>query len=255
MKKKIINSIISVGFLATLCKIILYPLNKILWLRNKAKIIKLADAESRFTRIYETNYWNSNESVSGTGSTLLYTENLRKELPFLVDKFSIKSIFDAPCGDFTWMQEFLKSNELVYVGGDIVKKLIDNLNLRRHELVCKNPPNFLHFDITKDEFPNVDLWICRDCLFHLSYQDTWLAINRFVESKIPFILTTTHSNDNFFMNRDIHSGEFKYIDLFSTPYNFPPPLYRIEDWHSPDTPREMCLWSREQILGVLNGLN
>ncbi len=144
---------------------------------------------------------------------------------------------------------------LKYVGGDIVKPLIDNLNTTKQQATALQKPTFLHFDITKNEFPKVDLWLCRDCLFHLSYHVTWLALDKFIQSYIPYMLTTTHCNSSNFLNSDIKSGEFRFMDLFLSPYNFPEPLYRVEDWQSPDTPREMCLWSREQILIAMNKNN
>ena len=37
---------------------------------------------------------------------------------------------------------------------------------------------------------------------------------------------------------DISTGDFRFIDLFSKPYNFPSdPLYVIEDWIAPDPER------------------
>ena len=57
-----------------------------------------------FTKIYDTKFWYNCESLSGAGSNLLYTENLRKELPKLFDIFNIKTVLDAPCGDMNWMR-------------------------------------------------------------------------------------------------------------------------------------------------------
>lgn len=56
--------------------------------------------EDRFTDIYYGNGWTADESVSGQGSTVENTFKLRRQLPELFDKFEIRSIFDAPCGDF-----------------------------------------------------------------------------------------------------------------------------------------------------------
>ena len=58
--------------------------------------------------------------------------------------------------------------------------------------------------------------------------------------------------DSSFINRDILTGDFRRIDLFSKPYNFPTnPLYVIEDWIFPDPERQMCLWDREQVILAL----
>jgi len=102
--------------------------------------------------------------------------------------------------------------------------------------------------LIKDEFPNAHLMICRDCLFHLSYEDTRLVLKNFINSGIQYLLTTTHKNISGFQNRNISTGSFRKIDLFSTPYSFDSsPIARIDDWKYPEPEREMCLWSSEQI--------
>jgi hypothetical protein len=54
--------------------------------------------ESMFTGIYEHHLWPEEETRSGEGSTLSYTEKFRTELPKLFEQFNITSVLDAPCG-------------------------------------------------------------------------------------------------------------------------------------------------------------
>lgn len=246
---KLKESLLNEGLVATAVKIILYPINRSKNKRFQNEVLSLKSNEDRFTWIYKNNYWSSSESLSGTGSTLKYTENLRKELPNLFSKYSIQKVFDAPCGDFNWMSHLLPSVKLEYIGGDIVKPLIESLNSKHKSTNI----SFVHFDLIKEIPPEVDLMICRDCLFHLSFQDIKSVLENFIKSKSTYLLTTTHKNtENSFTNRDISTGEFRRIDLFSKPYSFPAdPLYVIEDWIAPDPERLMCLWSREQILSAL----
>ena len=248
--KKMKKSLHGNGCLFTFLKILRYPLNCIKRGRFNKEILNLSSNEDRFTWIYRNNYWGSEESFSGTGSTLHYTENIRKELPLLFKEFSIKKIFDAPCGDFNWMRLLLPEVEIDYIGGDIVKPLIDELN-REH---AANNISFLHFDLIKQIPPRVDLMICRDCLFHFSYENTRSVLENFLKSETKYLLTTTHVNKiNGFINSDISTGDFRLMDLFSSPYNFPRnPLHAIEDWLPPDPERQMCLWSREQIAVALS---
>ena len=186
------------------------------------------------------------------GFGVLYTENLRKELPVLIKKFSIKKIFDGACGDFNWMQHFLKTVDIEYIGGDIAEQLIHSNNIK-----YKNDKiSFIHIDLVNHHYPTADLMICRDCLFHLSYKDTRFLLDRFIESNSKYLLATTHKNkNNSFVNKDIVSGDYRMTDLFSPPYNFnPSPLSRIDDWMAPEPEREMCLWSRDQIISLKNSL-
>lgn len=237
------------GLIATAIKIIKYPINRLKNKRFQSEVLSLKSNEDRFTWIYENNFWSSSESLSGTGSTLQYTENLRKELPNLFSRYSIKRVFDAPCGDFNWMSHLLPSVNIKYIGADIVKPLIDNLNNKYKSANI----SFIYFDLVNDIPPEVDLMICRDCLFHLSFQDIRSVLENFIKSDSTYLLTTTHKNmESSFTNRDISTGDFRRIDLFSKPYSFPAdPLYVIEDWIAPDPERQMCLWSRDQVLMAL----
>jgi len=182
------------------------------------------------------------ESISGVGSTLNYTESLRQELPILFKNFNITSIFDAPCGDMNWMSVFLKENKIDYIGADIVKHVVDN-NQQYANLTTK----IVHLDITLSEFPDADLWICRDCWFHLPDEYIFKSIDNFLKSNIKYLLTTTHINHGF-QNTNLKDVGFKLIDLYLEPYSFPKPLYKIKDYFGKKTPREMVLFSREQLV-------
>jgi hypothetical protein len=202
--------------------------------------------EERFTEIYKRRYWSSGKTQSGEGSTLAHTKNLRNKLPELFSAFSIRSIFDAPCGDLNWMKRVLRSNDLNYIGGDIVLPVIERLRAKYSDPKTK----FIHIDLTRSAFPFADLMICRDCLFHLSFADTKLVLQNFVDSKIPYLLTATHKGN--FQNEDITTGHYRLINLFAAPYHFPHEVQcRIDDWRTPHPQKEMCLWTRGQIISAL----
>lgn len=213
-------------------------------------ILSPGSVKDKFTKIYQNNYWLSTESVSGSGSTLKYTKSLRDHLPQIVTDFRISSIFDGPCGDFHWMRQLLPDLGVDYVGGDIVSEIIDKNNRSFRQ----DGVRFIQIDITSDELPKADLMICRDCLFHLSYEAIEAFKANFLRSDIKFILTANHINDPVrFENRDIETGDFRLIDLFAPPFDFPPgPLRRIPDWMPPEAEKEMCLWSREQLLAAFS---
>jgi SAM-dependent methyltransferase len=218
--------------------------------RRAVRLRMISDVEDRFTWIYEKNFWGSDESVSGEGSTLANTENLRRALPGLFAEYGIRRVFDAPCGDFQWMARLLQTVDVDYTGGDLVRPLVDRLD-REHRDGRKR---FVHINLITDTFPRADLMICRDCLFHLSYADAKAVLANFARSGIPYLLTTTHVNTGHFQNTDIRTGGFRWIDLFSEPFSLPQDtLCRIDDWVPPDPARQMCLWHREQIAGALAG--
>jgi hypothetical protein len=199
-----------------------------------------------FEKIIKENSWSRgrHESPCGPGSSVKYTENLRLHLPLLVEKFNIKSILDAPCGDFNWMKLVVPALDVDYIGADIVSVLIENnVNLYKTDKI-----KFEVLDITRDKLPNADLMVCRDCLFHLSNDSIKLFLDNFLNSNIKYLLTTTHYNNADFKNTDIKDGNFRLLDLFSAPFNFNKDvLYQIDDWIDGYNPRGMILLSREQI--------
>lgn len=212
------------------------------------KIMHNFSLEERFTKIYEINYWGKWESKSGKGSTLSSTERLRKELPNLFKQFGIKTVFDGPCGDFNWMRHVISEADIFYIGGDIVEPMIasNQANYGNHKI------SFIKLDLTKNVLPNADLMICRDCLFHLSFQDTLMLLQNFDNSNIPWLLTTTYKKTNEFVNVDINTGHFRRIDLCSAPYHFPEEIYyKIEDYMPEEDVRYMCLWSKQQVQAAI----
>jgi hypothetical protein len=197
--------------------------------------------QDTFTRIWEEELWippGGWAPRSGCGSSLRYTENLRRELPKLVDDFAFKSLFDAPCGDFTWMQTVRFPEGFVYRGADIVEPMI------RHLRAQHPARTFLHFDITVDPFPDTDLLLCRDCLIHLSFSDIARTFANCLRGPIRSILTTSYANAP---NADIVTGDYRPLDLRSPPFAFDPPVATIEDWIEGFPPRSMMLWEMKAI--------
>ncbi|MGG5808484.1 class I SAM-dependent methyltransferase [Falsiroseomonas sp. CW058] len=209
------------------------------------------DLTGVFDKIYRDNHWKNRESRSGGGSTLHYTVNLRHQLPFFARRFGIKTFFDAPCGDLNWMRKVEFKPGISYIGGDVSSEVIARLEEE------KPIPDgrYLHFDITRDPFPDADVWFCRDCWFHLPLADILKALENFCRSGVRYLFTTTHLNISGFRNKDMAAGGFRLIDLFSEPFMFPPQVaFRIADYIFPFPPREMCVWTREEIAALLPDL-
>ncbi len=197
--------------------------------------------EALFTDYYERRIWGNPESVSGAGSTISYTKTLRKELPEIINNLEVDTLLDAPCGDFNWFKEIRKELDIHYIGGDIVKELItENQQTYKFENT-----RFIHLDITKEELPNADIWLCRDCLIHFSDYDIKKAFSRFIDSDIPYLLTTTHPLNT--INTNIATGEVRLLNLEIEPFNFPKPLIVIDDWIEGYPEKKLGLWKREMI--------
>ena len=184
---------------------------------RREKILGFEKPEDRFTEIYSSNHWNSSESRSGEGSTLENTQNIRVELPKILDRYAIKKMLDAPCGDFNWMKHVTRNTFIKYIGGDIVKPLIKYNQSEYGD----NDTSFIHLDLTKNTLPKVDLLFCRDCLFHLSYRDISLVLNNFLGSSIPYLMTTSSAAPSGprIENSDIATSDWRLIDFFTEPFS------------------------------------
>lgn len=184
---------------------------------RKKIILGLEEPEDRFTKIYTSNHWNSLESRSGEGSTFENTQNIRAGLSLIFEQYEIGSMLDAPCGDFNWMQSVTQDASIKYIGGDIVRPLIEKNQAKYDD----KDTSFVHLDLTKSSLPNVDLLFCRDCLFHLSYQDIARVLENFLSSSIPYLMTTSSAAPNGprINNSNIVTGDMRLIDLFSEPFS------------------------------------
>src|SRR5690242_13495129 len=81
------------------------------------------DLEATSERIYTTNLWGSAESVSGLGSAPAEMRALRATLLDLLKDLHVRTLVDAPCGDFGWLGDGDLPVES-YVGLDIVESLV-----------------------------------------------------------------------------------------------------------------------------------
>jgi len=180
------------------------------------------DRAVRFQHIFEQNAWGNSESISGEGSNLTRTAVVRAKLPELLARFGVRSLLDAPCGDFYWMKE-VDLGEVDYIGADIVRDIIDcdiawYAAPRRRFVLC---------DVISDPLPAADLILCRDCLVHLPYEETRAAIANFQRSGAVWLLTTTFTGPR--ENHDIVLGDWRAINLERPPYNFPRPVDVINE--------------------------
>jgi len=173
-----------------------------------------------FSRIFSENTWGSDESVSGPGSTRERGASLLPDLIELMQRLRVRTLLDAPCGDFNWAQELADAVDC-YIGVDIVEELIAR-NAREHPDLT-----FLTADLTRDPLPKADLILCRDCLVHFSFADIRAALDNFQRSGAEYLLTTTFIDRA--ENRNIRTGSWRVLNLQAPPFHFPPPLALIDE--------------------------
>lgn len=177
----------------------------------------------RFEAIYAQGVWQNGDREipkSGPGSSVHATDSLRRYLPSILDEIAAKTLLDVGCGDFTWMSRIdLRRN---YIGVDIVPSVIaDNARY------AGPGRQFFCIDAISSDLPEADAILCRETLFHLSFADGRQFLKNIFSRPRSWFLCTTESDTWF--NADIHTGDYRPLNLRRPPFNFPPPYRIIED--------------------------
>jgi hypothetical protein len=107
-----------------------------------------------------------NESRSGLGSTLVYSELFSDNLIRIISKYKIEAIYDCACGDWNWMKR-ISHHFKNYIGNDIVQEICDTNNA----LFGNDKIKFTAGDMVAQMklYPDkhFDLVVCRHVLEHL----------------------------------------------------------------------------------------
>jgi len=197
---------------------------------------------------FHINKWKGGgeETVSGKGSTLAYTAPLRPALERLFHKLGVRTLLDAPCGDFNWMNH-VDLHGIRYIGLDIV----DDVIAKNSSLYGRSDREFRTADITADLLPRADLMLCRDCAFHLPFSFIWRLLENFARSGTPYLLMTNHTNGG---NTDLPKpGGYQSRNFLGAPFFLPrpPPEHWLIDDPEGRGNRYLCLWASDEIGGAL----
>lgn len=193
-----------------------------------------------FNQIYKRNFWDGDESISGKGSSMDETAKIRSSLKSIVSTYKIKSIADAPCGDFYWMRH-VDLTGIRYVGYDIVKEIVE----KDIETYGSKTVRFEMLDIVTTPVAKSDLIICRDGLVHLSNDHVLAALRNFKKSGSKYLLTTTFPNVK--TNEDIPDGMWRRIDLSKPPFNLGKPLLLLNEGSKEDKTKSIGLWKLSDV--------
>lgn len=199
--------------------------------------------ESVFSVIHKKHTWGA-ESVSGGGSNLSQTSDIREVMPALLHEINARSVLDAPCGDFYWMS-CVSLDVDSYIGIDVVPELIHD-NQRKY---ASDTFRFIHADITRTPLPQVDLIFCRDAMVHFSYKEIFRCLRNFKSSGATYLLATTYP-DLLKRNWNIMTGMWRPLDLQLPPFNLPEPIKIINENCTESTDykqKSLGLWKMNDI--------
>ena len=194
-----------------------------------------------FTEAYDSASWGSQESGSGTGSELRATGNVREWLPEVLSRLGVKSLLDAPCGDWNWMQHVDLSGLDEYYGVDIVRPVIE-------ANVSKFGSPHRHFkvaDLTCDTLPTADAILCRATLVHMSYQDAAKILENFASTGARWLLLNTYPEVT--RNRNLFTGRrWRRLNFRLAPFEFPEPVEMVPDGGDVD-PSQLTVWPLQDL--------
>lgn len=178
--------------------------------------------EQIFKSIYHNNDWQSQESVSGHGSTLADTAAIREAIPLLLDELHARSILDIPVGDYHWFSQMSLPRGVHYIGADIVPELILT-NIMGYPDV-----DFRVLDLVSDPLPKVDVVLVRDCFGHLSNRNIWKALHNIQDSGSTYLLATTFPDMKWSITADTPDGGWRPVNL-AVQFKLGPPLALINE--------------------------
>ena len=200
-----------------------------------------------FRDIYRRRHWSGSESVSGAGASLDQTRELRRSLPALLRELDVATMLDLPCGDYGWMRT-VELPVARYIGADLLPEVVAPLAAAFGD----GRRDFRVLDLTRDPLPPADLFFCRDCLVHLSYDDIRRALVNAVESGIPCILTTTFPDTE--VNENIVTGDWRVLDLERAPFHLPAPMRILNEGCTEGggvfADKSLGLWRTEDLRGL-----
>lgn len=178
--------------------------------------------KDKFSEVYARNIFGGPDSRSGAGSDLIQTEIIRREIPRILREHGVRSMLDAPCGDWFWMSKVDLGIEQ-YIGVDIVDAMVS----ANRAQFGRDGVNFEVRDLSKDRLPAVDLIFSRDCLVHLSFDDAFRILKNFKASGAKYLLTTTFTDRSG--NKDLGDGFWRPLNMQVAPFNFPAPIELVNE--------------------------
>jgi SAM-dependent methyltransferase len=172
-------------------------------------------------------------ALSGLGSEVATTKNVREELPKALAQLEVKSLLDIGCGDWNWMRHV--KLPCPYIGVDIVASVI------KHNIAAFGDCDrtFIVLDAVEESVPDCDAVLVREVLFHLSFGDARKLLSNVLKTRARYLITTTDSTVK--RNMEIRTGDFRELNLRIKPFRFPEPLMEISD-DSVSLTRRMGVW-------------
>lgn len=187
-----------------------------------------------FDEIYKSDKWNGPESRSGPGSGLMPTRRMNQELRDFVKERDVKSVLDVACGDNHWLSEMPD-----YLGVDVSRVAVE-LARKAHPL-----RKYIVLDAVRDNLPEKELVLCRDCMQHLPLEDIRLMVANIRDSGCKWLAASTFTDGE---NIDIRTGDAFRPDL--SKLGLGDPVWWIQDGYSYEVDEDIPSRDVNKYLGI-----
>ena len=136
------------------------------------------------------------ETKCGAGSTLKNTEQQRKWIPKIIEKYAIGSIADIGAGDLNWIREMDLSG-VDYSAYDLVPRA----------------KGVTQFNLVEQVAPRADMIMCLWVLNHLPMEDSRNAISNLKASGSKYLLMTDRPKWHSEQPDEIHMPHIEELVL------------------------------------------
>ena len=192
---------------------------------------------------------NKYGNYSGPGSLPEVTGLVIRFIDYVLERYEMNNIIDAPCGDWSWMK-YINLKGKTYLGFDIVDFIIQE-NIKNH---TREGIYFKVMDIVNQEIVTTPhVIICRDFLFHLRDCDILKVLQNFKNSRAKYIITTSfdyiEENEEFRPFSPEGQYGFRKVNLQKAPFNFPDTIEKIYETTDYQCKGRMVgLWELQMLL-------
>jgi hypothetical protein len=203
--------------------------------------LKSSDPDHIFTDIYKQGIWlerPDQDSQSGLGSSSMATAALRSKFSEALRVCGCRALLDVGCGDFNWMRDI--EGDWDYTGIDVVPHIVE----RNNALYATASRRFVAMDAIRESLPTADTVLCRDILFHLSFNSISRVIANAKRSGAKYLIATTDSCTWF--NAEIRDGDYRPVNLRRPPFRLPQPIMDIDDSWVADG-QSLGVWLLDEI--------
>jgi SAM-dependent methyltransferase len=194
------------------------------WRGRYTRHVREQDMAAIFSQIYANGAWvmhDKQDSLSGVGSTRRATHELAVQLSEFLREAGCRRLVDIGCGDFNWMQRV--EGDFDYLGIDVVPQVVEE-NRARHG---NGRRRFICMDATREAIEPGDVAVCREVLFHLSFEDGLRLLRNIRAAGFGHVLFT--NDTSIWFNSDIRSGDFRRINLLRAPFSLPAAQRELRD--------------------------